>query len=435
MKKTIYIIFFLLFLVSLRYEKAMSQNETYATVYLRDIVLTQPNELEFDLRLMRNSDKWLYWANGSFEFTFDSTGYKVDPNNLTIEAIQNTSDLDISPITGQLPTDNYLLTPRIFDGRISVTVAGPENFGNTVKVPGDTVGVRIARFKMKTKDGSIIPQRLMWLQPFYYYQACAFKLDRDSMIVPSVYLNYTDNNIEMDNELLPKVEYRVDPGPQPLTDIINFQAIYIGQKKVKLLWETRSESMVKGWMVARSKRDFMKEMAPEQLNYADTVADYRRGVPPHDGIVGLGTKKPGRKYEFIADSVPARGISYCYELQYQDFFGKLHTKLAYACVDVPNGVVTFAQNDPNPFTGKTYITYTVDDDVYLSVMAYDLRGKLIEKLMDNVFVKLGRHEKEIVFDVSDLAQQGLYNIILIAYPINDTSVEISKAVIKAQLIR
>jgi len=251
MKKTIYIFCVLFFLGIVSNYYAFSQSQMYATIYLKDITLVQPNQLEFDLRLMRNSDKWLYWANGSFEVGFDSLDYKITPQNLSIEVIQGTSDLDISPITGQIPKDNYLLTPRIFDGRISITVAGPENYTNAVQVGWDTIGVRIARFRLLSKDGSFLPRKMKWLQPYYYYQACAFKLANDSLIIPSVVIHYTDNNLEMDNELIPRVDYRVESNYDS-TEIINFQAIYIGQKHVKLLWETRSESIVKGWIVARA---------------------------------------------------------------------------------------------------------------------------------------------------------------------------------------
>lgn len=437
MKKTFKFIFLSLFVIVSMNRLLFAQTDTMATIFLRDVSLVRPNIMEFELRLLRNSDKWEYWANGSFEFAFDSAGFNFSPQNTTLEYQSNTSDLDLRPIAGQIPHDNYLLTARVFPNRFSITIIGPENYTNAVKVGFDTLGVRIGKFRIIGPDSVLLPTKIKWLQPAFYYQACAFKLTNDSIILPSVIINYVDDNIEMNNSMVQIVNYRTEQAPEIGTEIIDFIATYMGSKKVRLSWTSKSELYVKGWIIARALRDYDKQEKVENLNYADTVADFRKVVPPHDILAGLGTRIPGRYYEFDFDTVPYRGVDYCYELMYMDFNGVLHPKLAYDCVSIPNSVITFAQNNPNPFPGSTVISYTVDDDVYLTCKVYDLQGKLVETMFEDRFTKMGHYTGStgIIFNAPELAQQGLYNIVLLAYPINDKSVDISKAIIKAQLIR
>jgi hypothetical protein len=83
----------------------------------------------------------------------------------------------------------------------------------------------------------------------------------------------------------------------------------------------------------------------------------------------------------------------------------------------------------------------LEDDVYLTVSSYDVLGKKIKdlidpgtgKVLDKMFIKKGKHST--VFQAPELASQGLYNIVLLAYPIKDPSIEFSRAVVKVQLIR
>ena len=68
---------------------------------------------------------------------------------------------------------------------------------------------------------------------------------------------------------------------------------------------------------------------------------------------------------------------------------------------------------------------------------FDVRGKLVTNLIndykDGDYTEIGWHE--VRFVAPQLASQGLYSIIFIAYPIDDPSVELSRAFVKVQLIR
>lgn len=71
----------------------------------------------------------------------------------------------------------------------------------------------------------------------------------------------------------------------------------------------------------------------------------------------------------------------------------------------------------------------------------DLVGKRLAYLTDpetgqpinNLLVKMGRHST--VFAAPDIVSQGFYNVIFIAYPIEDSTIEISRAVVKIQYVQ
>jgi hypothetical protein len=86
-------------------------------------------------------------------------------------------------------------------------------------------------------------------------------------------------------------------------------------------------------------------------------------------------------------------------------------------------------------TYSTTVDYMLDDDVVLECSVYDILGKKLKTLIDKEVVKVGKHQ--IVFEASraEFASQGMYEIIFLAHPIDDPGVDISRAVVKVQLIR
>jgi hypothetical protein len=102
-------------------------------------------------------------------------------------------------------------------------------------------------------------------------------------------------------------------------------------------------------------------------------------------------------------------------------------------VTVPYSVIVKAVARQNPFSEGTAIDYKLDDDVYLTIKVYDPIGKEIVILMDNKLMKIGNHQVD--FEASKFAIQGMYNVVFVASPIKDVSVELSKAVVKLELMR
>ena len=95
----------------------------------------------------------------------------------------------------------------------------------------------------------------------------------------------------------------------------------------------------------------------------------------------------------------------------------------------------------NPFNLSTVIEYELEDDVMLTVTAYDVLGREIKLLSDdatgnslnNIEMKRGMHYT--TFYAPELASQGLYDIVFIAEPLDDSAFESSVAVVKLQLIK
>ena len=84
----------------------------------------------------------------------------------------------------------------------------------------------------------------------------------------------------------------------------------------------------------------------------------------------------------------------------------------------------------------------MDDRLRLTAKVYDVGGRQIGVLEDENGVKIENVEYpmgidyRIYFRAPDIASQGLYNIILVGIPIEDTSIEEgSRVIIKAQLLR
>jgi len=428
MKRLRLLLLVLPFLASL---ELYSQREILANAILDSIQLVKGNQLEFVLRIERVSSNWQYFANGTFQFAFDSLGYNVSPDRHSIELVPGSSELPIIAIPGILPTVSYIVTPNVLPGRFSITVAGPNDYTNCVVPELGTKGIRIGKFVIKTKDGTIPPQNLRWLEPYIYYQACAYKIDRDSLFLPNLFYAQVNDNIEMDDGIRSFVQYSTKTQPLPQTILKFFDAEYVGLKRLRLSWETVSEAFVDGFIVVRGLRT-PENPTPESVYYADTVADFRRSDPQNQALIGLGTSSTGKFYSFEYDSVAYRGFEYCYKLIYRDFFGNLVT-LAYDCERIPNSIITKATPSPNPFSVSTRIDYIVEDDVILDAFVNDHSGRIVKNLLKGVYTPKGQHS--IDFLASYNAQEGLYNVVFIAYPIDDPTVEISRAIVKLQLIR
>jgi len=70
----------------------------------------------------------------------------------------------------------------------------------------------------------------------------------------------------------------------------------------------------------------------------------------------------------------------------------------------------------------------------LDVFVSDLTGRILFYLKNGEYVVRGPHN-DVDFVADYHAQEGLYNVIFIAYPIDDPTVELSRAIVKLQLIR
>lgn len=381
------------------------------------VVLPQvsPDTVEMDLFVRRRTLEWERWVNGTLTFVLPDS---ITPwQALAVEVVPGSSLLD---------TNFYRLEPFVvwqppFPGmqwtrpRLGLTVYGPPDFPSSQLIPWDTL-IRLARLRIVSTDGSWVPYQLEWARPLDYYQGFACKQPEDAF--PWVRL---DDNIE----LVTRTDYRLQPMRVPAHVVQDFRAEYVGDRTVRLSWQTRSEAFNRGFLLVR----WWKPFNTTELVDSVLVAEWQR-VPL---LRGLGTSDTGRGYVFLdTDASKRRGEDYCYDLWSMDFAGRLryHGRV---CAAIPHAVISFAQTDPNPFTDRTVIRYRLEDRVLLSIKVYDVKGKELATLMERREMPRGEYTLEWLTPA--YASQGLYDIVLIAYPVDDPSVELSRAIIKAQLIR
>ncbi len=411
-------------------------DDTLAVVKMQNSFRTSPNSFEFDLVLKRSSDIWRYYANSTFQFVFDVPNY--DYTNLNVELLPFTSELlVVSP--GVQP---YSIMAGSLSDRIQIIILGPPVISESFLIAPEQA-VKVGRFRISSKDGSDVPDYLYWKRPILYYQASSFKYDKDDPEPPYVVVVQEEDNVDMSNISSNFVDYADDETIPPSMSIDYFNAQYVGNLQVNLWFKTYSEYRAMGFIIKRAMHVDqgqyidLESLPDEEFNYS--VADYRQAAYS-DMLTAQFTSKNGKEYGIVLDEVDFRGINYIYRLYYQNADGEI-IKLATRTLPIPNAVIEYAQADPNPFSDYTTIRYFVRDDVVLSCYAFDRIGQLISKLKDNdlgvtiekLETKQGWHTT--TFQANELTSQGSYDIVFIAYPLNDRSVELSRAIVKVQFVK
>lgn len=403
---------------------AVSTNEI-AIATIVNPLLEKDNELQFSVNVTRTTDEWVRWANGTFQI--ELLGGGINYHNLGIELLPDSTDLNLKyyTITPRIITLELVPGSKITKDRISITVLGPKDYSEAHEVILDTAKpLKVGRFRVFTLDNSPFPLQVTidWATPVLYYQTTAYKLLNDS--IP---WHFGDNNIEMRNKILYKSTQR--PGIPIMQLSLCDSTHYEGQKIVRLSWSTNGERNSFGFDIMRALLPF-GETDPSKLTYTK-IASFPNS--------GHGTTFKPYSYGPYYDTVETRGEKYFYKIISMssenvpnlDTSGKVIE--SYCSVDIPYAVIVQAAPRQNPFSEGTIIDYKLDDDVYLTVKIYDPIGQEVETLVDNQFRKIGFHD--VNFEASKFAVQGMYEAVFTAHPINDNSVELSRAVVKLQLVR
>jgi hypothetical protein len=418
--------------------QAQVEKDTMAFVQVFDAYLIDDYTLSFDLNIRRKSERWYKLANGTFQFYFGKDGFPISSESVTAEVVDTQLPLS-TQVGSNLPDEGYLIEPKVFDDRVSITVLGPDTYEECELVPFDTT-LMIGRFVIRSINGQPLPDELVWKEPYDFYQACAFKLEVDSLLKDQ-YLWYEGNdNVKMEDEVSSTFIFVDDNSDEPVFKHENFWVYYTGDLIDSLGWRTTEEYRVNGFTILRGIRG-----RGIDLRYTDTIMSYKQGSSYfREECLSKGNTRTGHLYGPEFDTVQYRGGDYCYALwvNYIDSNGVERDEfLEEQCVTIPNAVISRAVAYPNPFSSETKIDFTVDDDVYLTVAVYDLLGKKVKNLqygnsgqtMERMRVEKGDHYT--TFRAPELASQGLFDIVFIAHPINDPSVEISRAVVKVQYIK
>jgi len=404
--------------------KETTDRDTIATIALSDVKLISSTELSFKIRLIRHSDKWFSFANGTYQIVFDVPGIDINSDSMDIVFTGNTDlKLYVSPGGGnELPTDAYIIRPTINNQnkRISIFIAGPETFADAKYVPINDSGIVLGEFTVRGKNNFLMPDRLRWLEPVQFYQACAFKLDHDSLLAPGVVYQYTDANLELNDTLKHFIVYQNNTDEKFILDY--FRVTYEGQKVVNIDWKTSSEPFNAGFILKRGIRTD-QYMSPDLVNYTDTIASY----PPDILYKGTGKNGIGGLY-FKQDTVQFRNVDYCYQLEYvkRKFEVDSVKLLARQCINIPNAVIFSATSAPNPFTEYTNINFWLEDDSYVTAVVRDIRGREIRTLCKDVPYKFNMRQDPHVLRYEAGADDatGMYEIVIMAIPIKDQSIKI-----------
>ncbi|MCX7929546.1 MAG: hypothetical protein N2663_02355 [Chlorobi bacterium] len=418
------------------------QREILSIVSIEDVAIVDPQTLQFSLTLRRTSNVWERWANGTFQFQIVGiANSRYTPAAMRVELLPNSSDLPIAAYANA-PLTAYSYCISMHPGWISVFIYGPDEFRDAKYFPLDST-LRLGRFRVTMTDGGRIGTSIAWMEPHDYYQANAYKLEVDS-IAYGVRWYRADDNIEMRN--YPRIDstlermvvrrdsFRVAPAPEPCLTLKvgSFQAAYLGDRQVQLHWSTLCEQGVRGFVIRR--RCLCSSLPPSQTEFTEIR---RFGIPFDTALYSKGTTTVGFDYTMSTpDTVDFRDMVYEYELSAIMYDGSRRF-LDTTSIRIPISVISSATVYPNPTTTQATIRYTLEDRVRITAKVYDVTGKELALLLDNVVVPRtpDGSVNTIVWNAPDQASQGLYNVVLIARPVDDPTVELSRAILKIQLLR
>jgi hypothetical protein len=427
--------------------------DTLAEVRCTNIVVMQPSGVEFDIVLHNRSREgsplhalWERWANGTFILNIQNLRLKNNRLNETRCELDSTS-LPIIPRpenavrTGYevkifLPAVPSPMLNQASEQRVAFAFIGADSVFNCSLVQRGTERL-LGRFRIDIADTIVEPERvrLAWALPLEKFQANAFKVAQN-IAFQGIQLQ-THDNAEMFTTFsvdAPLVEF-----PPELTTS-GFSAEYVGDKRVKLTWNTLSERVGRrtnaGFVLLR-RNIFAQDSAQ-----FDTVAHFRSSP-----TLRLRGNASGSVYEF-RDSVRSRGDVLLYRLVALDATPSrsattrpptFRATLARdtASVRIPNTVFKETSAQPNPFSTQSRINYTLEDRARVSATVYDATGRVITRLLDNI--EQARGVYSLTLDGTrfpeQFASQGALMLVLTALPNDDAAVEKSEAVVKLQFVR
>lgn len=432
------LIFLFLLLSSLTLK---SQNlGMFAEVKINNVTRISLDSIQFELTLTRLTEDWHYYANSTFQLAFDTSLFKFDNSNLKIQ--RETTGLTIGVLTGNSnPAGGYVLSEQILNNNITLGILCPETIEESQFMPINTEFL-LGKYTIYTSDKRNLPIDIKWIKPVNYYQKTAFKLENDS-IVSSIKLFNKNDNLDLITKR--KIKAIFSEKYLPFRDtlvLINFIAEYAGQNKMDISWRTKEELNNFGFMIKKALRENPLDN-PNLLQYEVLYTCHKDSLNKfRPEMLSKGNTTVGFDYGKLPDTVEFRGVEYCYQLyccRYDS--SKVNMKhdifLAQTCTLVPNSLIISAQIiTENPFNEDITIEFKLADDCFLTIGSYDLIGKLIEKIKDKetgkvydkTKMKLGTYR--VTFKPMPVIASGSYYIYLIATPLDESGMDISKVVIK-----
>ncbi len=174
----------------------------------------------------------------------------------------------------------------------------------------------------------------------------------------------------------------LNPGPLPV-ELSAFTAI-VGQKSVRLNWQTATETNNAGFDVERSS---------DGTNFQKIAF-----------VKGNGNSTNNISYSFTDDNLKAG--KYSYRLKQIDYSGKYeYSKVVEAEILSAPTIFSLSQNYPNPFNPSTIINFTVEKTGLATLKVYNVLGQEVATLFNGIAVNGQVHA--VNFDASKLSS-GVY---------------------------
>ena len=440
---------------NISYSQNLMKVDTAITILLENNVTNEESRcFSFDIYLLRSSGMWHLWENATFQMIFkDFYGSEIDYSKFDVEVDASTSEV-VTIRNGSPAYDFYakvLHNPMMPDmSRVKLMVLGPEEAIYS-RLFEDNLKLKLCTIILKAKDmTSLLPVTMEWKEfkgDNIYFQATAYTYI-DSVNTAPEYTIVKQNEDHIEIGWITK--HLTTPNPDPIMDLAFFEVEYTGNLNSVCRYSTLQEIDNAGFTIKRgiwhelytdsniAERNKKYNELPDSI-FNVVVGDYR--LPQFNSrMKGQIFSHTGKQYVPIPDTLSYRIVNYVYRLYNEKASEPGLIKLATRNLLTPHGVISDVKASPNPTSGRSIIEYTIDDDVYLTCEVFDQNGLSVKKLSDDVnglldmkYVPRGVYYAE--FNAPELAAQGLYEIIFIAYPVNDKAVEISRASVKIQLVR
>jgi hypothetical protein len=187
----------------------------------------------------------------------------------------------------------------------------------------------------------------------------------------------------------------ISDGDQSLpVELSSFTAI-IENEFIKLTWETESEVNNLGFEVLR---------CPEKENDFILISDFQR----NPSLKGKGNSTEKVTYSFTDRNIFPEN-TYYYKLIQVDYSGTKHEyspiKVFYTIASKEQAsTFKIYQNYPNPFNASTTIPFQLENDAFVNIFLFDVKGKFVKSLSNR---KYKQGYNEITFSLREKSS-GIY---------------------------
>ncbi len=331
------------------------------TVYVR---INDGTTIPLGTSLTGNYHRYkIKWNPTNFEFYVDGVLITTVTKTMTTAVIQ-LSDYNVDGL--DLSVDWIRVSPYASSGTYTSKVFDAGSYTNwsqvnwtAIQPSGTSLDIQVRTGNTPVPDGT--------------WSAFSSIINGGSVGNYTRYLQYRANIASTDNSnTVVLQDFSINCNFAFPVTLLNFKGRTFN-KDVNLEWSTASESNNKGFDIQRS------------INGMDwnTI-----GFVP-----GVGTSSTLQQYHYEDKGLTA--AKYYYRLKQIDFDGKFSYSNVISFNLTEKTGYMLDQNYPNPFSGRTTISYSVPKATKVRLTIYDLQGRIV-KLIDEGVKPAGKHTTEIM---------------------------------------